>query len=112
MVKLADMPVVGRGFIAELEMPVFEQQFWVDALPPEQRRVSIVSTAAFSRRGEKPFSGLAKDDRTINKDDRDLVMTHAAVEYDRNRTSRTRAGPAQQDQDTTKINPGTTPPQI
>ncbi len=83
MVKLAEMPAVGRKFISELEMPEFEQQAWVDALPPAQRRVSIVSTAAVSRRGEKPFSWLAKDYRAINKNDRDLVMTHVAVEYDR-----------------------------
>ncbi len=83
MVKLTDMPAVGRGFISELEMPVFEQQSWVDAPPPEQRRVAIVSTAAVSRRGEKPFSWLARDYRSINKSDRDLVMTHVAVEYDR-----------------------------
>ena len=83
MVKLTEMPAVGRGFISELEMPVFEQQNWTDAPPAEQRRVSIVSTAAVSRRGEKPFSWLAKDYRSINKSDRDLVMTHVAVEYDR-----------------------------
>lgn len=83
MVKLAEMPAVGRGFISGLEMPVFEQQSWVDAPHPEKRRVSIVSTAAVSRRGEKPFSWLAKDYRTISREDRDLVMTHVAVEYDR-----------------------------
>lgn len=83
MVKLADMPAIGRGFISELEMPVFEKQHWVDTLPPENRRVSIVSTAAVSRRGEKPFSWLARDYRVINREDRDLVMTHVAVEYDR-----------------------------
>ena len=36
-----------------------------------------------SRRGEKPFSWLAKDHRVVGKNDRDLVMTHVAVEYDR-----------------------------
>ena len=73
MVKLVDMPAVGRGFISELEMPQFEQQAWVDAPEPEKRRVSIVSTAAVSRRGEKPFSWLAKDYRTINKKDLSLI---------------------------------------
>ena len=83
MVKLAEMPAVGRGFISELEMPEFDTQPWTNPVPAKERRVSIVSTAAVSRRGEKPFSWLAKDYRAINKSDRDLVMTHVAVEYDR-----------------------------
>jgi len=83
MVKVAEMPAIGRGFISELEMPKFESQPWTTPVPASQRRVSIVSTAAVSRRGEKPFSWLAKDHRVIGKNDRDLVMTHVAVEYDR-----------------------------
>ena len=83
MVKLAEMPAVGQGFISELEMPEFDTQPWTNPVPAKERRVSIVSTAAVSRRGEKPFSWLAKDYRAINKSDRDLVMTHVAVEYDR-----------------------------
>ncbi|MEM7564457.1 MAG: glycine/sarcosine/betaine reductase selenoprotein B family protein, partial [Pseudomonadota bacterium] len=31
----------------------------------------------------KPFSWQARDHRVIHKNDRDLVMTHVAVEYDR-----------------------------
>ena len=83
MVKVAEMPAIGRGFISELEMPKFEDQPWNVPVPATERRVSIVSTAAVSRRGEKPFSWLAKDHRVIGKKDRDLVMTHVAVEYDR-----------------------------
>jgi len=83
MVKLAEMPAIGRGFISELEMPRFNTRPWTNPVPAKDRRVSIVSTAAVSRRGEKPFSWLAKDYRTVGKNDRDLVMTHVAVEYDR-----------------------------
>lgn len=83
MVKVADMPAIGRGFISELEMPKFEEQPWTVPVSATERRVSIVSTAAVSRRGEKPFSWLAKDHRVVGKNDRDLVMTHVAVEYDR-----------------------------
>jgi len=83
MVKVAEMPAIGRGFISELEMPEFENKPWTAPVPATERRVSIVSTAAVSRRGEKPFSWLAKDHRVIGKNDRDLVMTHVAVEYDR-----------------------------
>ena len=83
MVLLAEMPAVGRDFIANLEMPDNLEQPWTPAVPANKRRVAVVSTAAVSRRGEKPFSWLARDHRVIGKDDRDLVMTHVAVEYDR-----------------------------
>lgn len=83
MVRLTEMPAVGRGFISELELPVFENPAWAQPVPAKDRRVAIVSSAAVSRRGEKPFSWLARDYRAIGKNDRDLVMTHVAVEYDR-----------------------------
>ena len=83
MVRITEMPAVGRGFISELEMPEIEHHAWTPPVPASERRISIVSTAALSRRGEKPFSWLARDYRVIPKDERDLVMTHVAVEYDR-----------------------------
>lgn len=83
MVRLTEMPAVGRGFISRLEIPEFEDPAWVRPVPAKERRVAVVSSAAVSRRGEKPFSWLARDYRAIGKHDRDLVMTHVAVEYDR-----------------------------
>ena len=83
MTKIPEMPAVGRKFISNLTMPVFENPTWTPAVPAKQRRVSVVSTAAVSRRGDKPFSWLAKDHRVFHKADRDLVMTHVAVEFDR-----------------------------
>ena len=83
MVKLVDMPAVGRGFIADLEKPEIAQEKWTEPVAAVDRRVAIVSSAAVSRRGEKPFSWLARDYRAFGKNDRDLVMTHVAVEYDR-----------------------------
>ena len=72
-----------RGFVAELELRRCDKPAWVAPAAADRRRVSIVSTAAVSRRGERPFSWLARDYRVIGKRDRDLVMTHVAVEYDR-----------------------------
>jgi D-proline reductase (dithiol) PrdB len=80
---MAEMPAVGRGFIAELDMPAIDEPGWTHAPPAGERRVAVVSSAAVSKRGEKPFSWLARDYRVIGVDDRDLVMTHVAVEYDR-----------------------------
>jgi len=83
MVRLTEMPAVAHGFIAELELPRFDNPAWVTPAPAAKRRVAVVSTAAVSRRGERPFSWLARDYRVIDKHDRDLVMSHVAVEYDR-----------------------------
>ena len=77
------MPAVGRRFMSNLELTVPTNYSWTKPVPANERRISIVSTAAVSRRGDKPFSWLAKDSRTIRKTDRDLVMTHVAVEFDR-----------------------------
>jgi len=81
--KISEMPAVARGFISNLELPVVEERAWTAPSPSEQRRVSVVTTAAISKRGDKPFSWLARDHRVFHKTDRDLVMTHVAAEFDR-----------------------------
>ena len=83
MTKIIEMPVVGRDFISNLKLPNFDKMAWTKPSPANKRRVSIVSTAAISKRNDRPFSWLAKDHRVIHKTDRDLVMTHVAVEFDR-----------------------------
>ena len=83
MTKISEMPAVARGFISNLELPIVEERAWTTPSPSAQRRVSVVTTAAISKRGDKPFSWLARDHRVFHKTDRDLVMTHVAVEFDR-----------------------------
>ena len=83
MVLLRDMPKVGRGFIERLQPPIVKNHSWTVPNSKSKRKIAIVSTAAVSKRGDKPFSWLARDFRVIGKNDRDLVMTHVAVEYDR-----------------------------
>ena len=83
MVQLAEMPAIAHRFISGLDMPDLEKTPWTKPVADTERRVAVVSTAAVSRRGEKPFSWLARDYRVIGKNDRDLVMTHVAAEYDR-----------------------------
>ena len=77
------MPAVARGFISNLDLPAIDDASWTPPVPAHERRISIVSTAAVHRREDKPFSWLAKDYRAFHKTDRDLVMTHVAVEFDR-----------------------------
>ena len=83
MVRISEMPAVARGSISRLEMPEFDDPAWVRPVAARERRVAIVSSAGISRRGDKPFSWFARDYRVIGKDDRDLVMTHVSIEYDR-----------------------------
>ena len=83
MVLITEMPAIGRGFISRLEKYTFDNPAWSVPKEASSRRVSIVSSAAISKRGDKPFSWLANNHRVIEKDNLDLVMTHVAVEYDR-----------------------------
>ncbi len=83
MVLIPEMPAIGRGFISRLEKYTFDNPAWTVPKEATSRRVSIVSSAAISKRGDKPFSWLANNHRVIEKDNLDLVMTHVAVEYDR-----------------------------
>ena len=83
MVLIPEMPAIGRGFISRLEKYTFDNPAWSVPKEASSRRVTIVSTAAISKRGDKPFSWLANNHRVIEKDNLDLVMTHVAVEYDR-----------------------------
>ena len=83
MVLIPEMPAIGRGFISRLEKYTFDNPAWSVPKEASSRRVSIVSSAAITKRGDKPFSWLANNHRVIEKDNLDLVMTHVAVEYDR-----------------------------
>ena len=83
MVLINEMPAIGKGFISRLEKYTFDNPAWNKPSEEKERRVSIVSTAAITKRGDKPFSWLANNHRVIDKNDLDLVMTHVAVEYDR-----------------------------
>ena len=83
MVKLAEMPIVAQDFFADLEVSEPGRHAWTEPAPAAQRRISIVSSAGLLPRGGKPFSWHARDYRVIPKGERDLVMTHIAVDFDR-----------------------------
>jgi D-proline reductase (dithiol) PrdB len=83
MVHQHKMAKVAQGFFEELEVPAFDLPAWTEPAPAADRRVAIVSSAGLSQRGDKPFSWVARDYRAFPADDRDLVMTHVAVDYDR-----------------------------
>ena len=83
MVFISEMPLVARGFISNLEPPVFENLSWVKPKDPKNRRISIVSTAGIHNPNDKPYSWKARNHRVFDKKDLNLVMSHVAVEYDR-----------------------------
>ena len=83
MVRMNEMAKVGYDYLSVLEMPVFDNPAWTPPAPAKERRIAIVSTAGLSQRGDKPFSWVARDYRAFDADDKNLVMTHAAVDYDR-----------------------------
>ena len=72
MVLIHEMPSVGRGFITRLQKYNFDNPSWANPKPSKDRRVSILSTAAISKRGDKPFSWLANNHRVIEKNNLDL----------------------------------------
>ena len=83
MVLMRDMPKGVRETLEELEMPGFTDRPWTTPAPARERKVAVVSSAGLSQRGDKPFSWSARDYRAFSAGDRDLVMTHIAVDYDR-----------------------------
>ena len=83
MVRIVEMPAVARDMFAGLEFSGFDDPAFVAPAPAARRRVAIVSTAGVSRRGERPFSWLARDYRGFGRHERDLVMSHVAVDFDR-----------------------------
>ena len=58
MVLIHEMPAVGRGFISRLEKYTFDNPSWTQPKEANSRRVSIVSTAAISKRVTSLFHGL------------------------------------------------------
>ena len=83
MVLMREMPKVAREAFEELEMPSLPDKPWTAPAAAAERRVAVVSSAGLSRRGDKPFSWSARDYRAFSADDKNLVMTHIAVDYDR-----------------------------
>ena len=83
MVLMREMPKVTREAFEELEMPSLPDKPWTAPAAAAERRVAVVSSAGLSRRGDKPFFWSARDYRAFSAGDKNLVMTHIAVDYDR-----------------------------
>jgi D-proline reductase (dithiol) PrdB len=85
MVRLRDLSDAEREHIMTKELPVYEDEPWVEGPPLAERRVALVTTAGLHRRADDAFSFVDLSYRVIPADtDLDgLTMTHSSVHFDR-----------------------------
>jgi D-proline reductase (dithiol) PrdB len=89
MVRLADLPEHEREHhLARIPlMPTFPKVALVPGVALSKRRVALITTAGLHLRGEKPYNGSASgyEYRVIPAEtpEKDLVMSHASVNFDR-----------------------------
>ncbi|MCP4429433.1 MAG: selenoprotein B glycine/betaine/sarcosine/D-proline reductase [Gammaproteobacteria bacterium] len=85
MVRLADVPEPERSVIANLNCPVYRDTPLNKPVSAKQRHVSIVSTAGFIVRGERPMLSNETGYRTIKNDiaDTDILCSHVSTNFDR-----------------------------
>jgi D-proline reductase (dithiol) PrdB len=69
---------------ADIPVPEYVPTPPLGGAPVSERKIALVSTAGLMHRGETPFSIESRDYRVIDsEDDRDLVMSHVSVNFDR-----------------------------
>ena len=69
---------------ANIPVPEYVPTPPLGGAPVSERKIALVSTAGLMHRGETPFSMESRDYRVIDsEDDRDLVMSHVSVNFDR-----------------------------
>ena len=85
MVRLADVPEPERSNIANLDCPTYAHTPFTTAPSVDQRHVTLVSTAGFIVRGERPTLPSDAGYRTIASSvgDGDILCSHVSVDFDR-----------------------------
>ncbi len=85
MVRMSDLPESTAASLRSLELPVFDDTPWVEAPPLQEARVALVSTAGLHLPSDAIFRSGSGDYRVIpgDADTRQLVMSHASVNFDR-----------------------------
>ena len=86
MARLDSIPLSERKMMIELDCSGFEgRNPFVATKPLNERRVSLVSTAALNLRDDAVYQRGATDYRVIpgNVDPGDVVMSHVSVNFDR-----------------------------
>jgi len=83
MVRLNDLRESTQRALLDLDCPDYGPTRPVEGPPLAERTVAIVSTAGIHRRGDRPFSWGARDFREIGRHERDMVISHVSVNFDR-----------------------------
>jgi len=85
VVRLRDLHEAGQRGADALECPVFADKPFVQPIPAQQRKVTLVSSAGLIRRGDQPFRGGDTGYRTFTDDDdnADVLVSHISVNFDR-----------------------------
>jgi D-proline reductase (dithiol) PrdB len=85
MVRHADLPEIDRAHLLGKACEPLPGEPFVHGPPLSQRRVAIVTTAGLHPTGQPNFDLRDTGYRVIpgNVDERDLVMSHSSVNFDR-----------------------------
>jgi D-proline reductase (dithiol) PrdB len=85
MARLEDIPQPSRDRVLAAPCPAFETQPFVGCPPLAQRRVTIVSSAALIRRGDKPFPFGSAEWRFLpaSMPAGDILTSHVSINFDR-----------------------------
>jgi D-proline reductase (dithiol) PrdB len=83
MYRPHEMNADAQAMMDELDLPRFEDRPFVRGTPLAERRIALISSAGLQRKGDRPFSWAARDYRAIGRTEREIVMSHISVDYDR-----------------------------
>ncbi len=85
MVRLVDVPEPERSVIADLDCPSYPATHFIEARPPTEQHVAIVSSAGLIVRGERPLLPRDRGYRSIaaKVDDSDILCSHVSTNFDR-----------------------------
>ena len=83
MYRSREMNADAQAMMDELDLPRFEDRPFVRGTPLAERRIALISSAGLQRKGDRPFSWAARDYRAIGRMEREIVMSHVSVDYDR-----------------------------
>jgi D-proline reductase (dithiol) PrdB len=85
MARLSEIAEPTGSAVANLPCPEFDTKPWVSGPALKDRKIAMISTAGFMRRGEEPFRGGDAHFHPIPQDiaANDLLMSHVSVNFDR-----------------------------
>lgn len=85
MARTEDIPEPTRTVVTTVACPQFDTHPFVPGPKLSERRIAIISSAAFIRRGDAPFAFGSTEHRTVPADRpaADILMSHVSINFDR-----------------------------